>query len=54
MKGTSVKVPSFMQDSIENIVNMTRQAPTFNTAESFEENELEIYQFTNNLDDAIV
>lgn len=54
MKMISIKVPSFMQDSIENIVNKTGQAPTFNTAESFEKDELEIYQFTNNLGDAIV
>ena len=54
MKMISIKVPSFMQDSIENIVNKIRQAPTFNTAESFEKDEQGIYQFTNELGDAIV
>lgn len=54
MKMISIKVPSFMQDSIENIVNKIRLAPTFGTAESFETNELQIYQLTNSLGDAIV
>ncbi len=54
MKMISIKVPSFMQDSIENIVAKIHQAPTFHTAESFETDELETYQFTDKLGDAIV
>ena len=54
MKMISIKVPSFMQESIENIVNKVCETPTFHTAESFEKDELEIYQFTNNLGDIIV
>jgi hypothetical protein len=53
MKMISIKIPSFMQASIENIVNKACEIPTFNTAESFEKDELEFYQFTNNLGDII-
>ena len=54
MKMISIKVPWFMQESIENFVNKVCETPTFHTAESFERDELEIYQFTNNLGDIIV
>lgn len=50
----SIKVPAFMQGAIVKIVSMAGKTPTFNTAESFEEREREIYKLTNNLGDALV
>lgn len=54
LKMISIKVPSFMQESLENIVKTACKAPTFNSAEAFERDEREIYQFTNGLGDSIV
>ena len=54
MKMISIKVPSFMQEPIENAVNKICTAPTFNTPESFEKEEQLIYQYTNSLGDMIV
>jgi len=50
----SIRIPSFMQESIGNIVAKACESPTFSTAESFEKDEQEIYQFTNDLGDVIV
>lgn len=49
MKMISIKVPSFMQESIETIVDKAYESAMFNTAESFQKTEQEIYQFTNAL-----
>lgn len=54
MKMISIKVPSFMQESIISTVDKACASPTFKTAESFEKDEQEIYQFTNDLGDIIV
>jgi len=54
VKMISIRGPAFMQESIENIANMTCEPPSFNTAESFEMREKEIYHFTDKLGDAIV
>jgi len=54
VKMVSIKVPSFMQEPIENAVNKICTAPTFNTPESFKKEEPLIYQYTNSLGDMIV
>ena len=54
MKLISIKVPSFMQEPIKNIVSRVCETPAFNTAESFEKDEKEIYLLTNGFGDIIV
>ena len=54
LKMISIKVPSFMQESLEDIVKTACQTPTFNSAEAFERDEREVYQLTNDLGDNIV
>ena len=54
MKMVSIKVPSFMQASIENIVQIACESPLFNTPESFEKDEQQIYHKTNALGDTLL
>ncbi len=53
-KMISIKVPAFMQESLEKILKTVCKTPTFNNAEAFEKDELEIYQLTNGLGDILV
>ena len=54
VKMISIRVPQFMQDQIQNIVDQALELPTFDRADMFEAKEREIYDCTDRLGDLIV